>query len=146
MVKTISPKTAIVCCLSLTGVVLCGAPSAQARVTQVVIKATESPTFGGKSFGAVGQYERISGQIVGEVDPNDPVNAVMVDIDLATKNPNGTVTYSTDFQILRPIDRTKGNKRLLYEITNRGRTNALETLNDSKTGNDTATSGEAGNG
>jgi hypothetical protein len=146
MVTAISPKTAIVCCLSLTGVALCGASSAQARVTQVVIKATESPTFGGKSFGAVGQYERISGQIVGEVDPNDPVNAVMVDIGLAPKNPNGTVTYSTDFHILRPIDRTKGNKRLIYEITNRGRTNVLETLNDSKTGNDTTTSGDAGNG
>ena len=45
------------------------------------------------------------------------------------------VPYATDFQILRPIDRTKGNKRLIYEITNRGRTNVLETLNDSKTGN-----------
>jgi hypothetical protein len=146
MVTAISPKTAIVCCLSVTGVALCGASSAQARVTQVVIKATESPTFGGKSFGAVGQYERICGQIVGEVDPNDPVNAVIVDIGLAPKNANGTVTYSTDFQILRPIDRTKGNKRLIYEITNRGRTNVLETLNDSKTGNDTTTSGDAGNG
>src|SRR5271169_1898699 len=146
MVKTTSSRAAIVCCLSLTGAVLCGAPSAQARVTQVVITATESPTFGGRRFGAVGQYERISGQIVGEVDPRDPVNGVIVDIDLATKNPNGTVTYSTDFQILRPIDRTKGNKRLIYEITNRGRTNVLETLNDSKTGNDTATSGDAGNG
>ena len=146
MVTAVSPKTAIACCLSLTGVVLCSAPSAQARVTQVVIKATESPTFGGKSFGAVGQYERISGQIVGEVDPNDPVNALMVDIGLAPRNANGTVSYSTDFQILRPIDRTKGNKRLVYEITNRGRTNVLETLNDSKTGNDTTTSGDAGNG
>jgi hypothetical protein len=54
MVKTISPKTAIVCGLSLTGAALCGAPSAQARVTQVVITATETPTFGGKSFGAPG--------------------------------------------------------------------------------------------
>ena len=52
------------------------------------------------------------------------------------KTPTGWCTYSTDFQILRPVDRTKGNKRLLYEITNRGRTNVLETLNDSKTGND----------
>jgi hypothetical protein len=146
MVETTSPNTAIVCCLALTGVVLGAAPPAQARVTQVVITATESPTFGGKSFGAVGQYERISGQIVGEVDPADPLNAIIVDIGLAPKNPNGTVSYSTDFQILRPIDRTKGNKRLLYEITNRGRTNALETLNDSKTGNDPTTSGEAGNG
>jgi hypothetical protein len=138
--------TAIACCLSLTGVVLCGAPSAQARVTQVKITKTESPTFGGASFGAVGQYERISGQIIGEVDPKDPLNAIIIDIGLAPKNPNGMVTYSTDFQILRPVDRANGNKRVIYEITNRGRTNVLGTLNDSKTENDVESSGDAGNG
>jgi hypothetical protein len=146
MTRTPFSTTAVACSLSLTGVVLCGAPSVQARVTQVVITKTESPTFGGKSFGAVGQYERISGQIIGEVDPKDPLNAIIIDIGLAPKNPNGTVTYSTDFQILRPVDRTKGNKRLLYEITNRGRTNVLGTLNDSKTENDVESSGDAGNG
>jgi hypothetical protein len=146
MAKTTLTTTPIVCCLTLTGVVLCDVPSAHARVTQVVISAIESPTFDGKSFGAVGQYERISGQIVGEVDPKDPLNAVIVDIDLAPKNPNGTVPYSTDFQILRPIDRTKSNRRVVYEITNRGRASVLETLNDSKTGNDTASSGDVGNG
>jgi hypothetical protein len=56
------------------------------------------------------------------------------------------VPYSTDFQILRPVDRAKGSKRLIYEITNRGRTNVLGTLNDSKTENDTESSGDAGNG
>jgi hypothetical protein len=133
--------------LALIGVALLGSAShAPARVTQVVIKTVESPTFGGRSFGTVGQYERISGQITGEVDPSDPRNAVIVDIGLAPKNPNGTVSYTTDFQILRPIDRSKGNGRLLYEITNRGRTNALQMLNDSPTGNDVGTSGEPGNG
>src|SRR5215813_8487868 len=146
MLRTPSSTNAIACCLSLTGAVLFNAPAVQARVTQVVISRTETPTFGGKSFGAVGPYERISGQIIGEVDPKDPLNAIIVDIGLAPKNPNGTVTYSTDFQILRPVDRAKGNKRLIYEITNRGRTNVLETLNDSKSGNDTESSGDAGNG
>src|SRR5262252_589075 len=146
MTRTPSSTIAVGCCLSLTGVVFCGAPSAQARVTKVVIVKTESPTFGGKSFDAVGPYERISGQIIGEVDPNDRLNALIIDIGLAPKNPNGTVTYSTDFQILRPVDRTRGNKRLVYEITNRGSTNVLGTLNDSKTGNDVETSGDAGNG
>jgi hypothetical protein len=134
-------------CLAIIGVALVGgAPAAQARVTQIVIKTVESPTFDGRSFGAVGQYERISGQIVGEVDPTDPRNAVIVDIGLAPKNPNGTVSYSTDFQILRPIDRSKGNHRLLYEITNRGRPNALQMLNDSPTANDVTSSGDPGNG
>jgi hypothetical protein len=133
--------------LALIGIALlsCGSV-ANARVTQIVIKTVESPAFGGRTFGTVGAYERISGQIIGEVDPSDRRNAVIVDIALAPKNPNGTVTYSTDFQILRPIDRAKGNLRLLYEITNRGRTNALEMLNDSPTGNDVNTSGDAGNG
>src|SRR5215469_13269259 len=139
-------STTVSCCLSLVGVVFCGVPWAQARVTKVVIVKTESPTFGGKSFGAVGPYERISGQIIGEVDPKDPLNAIIIDIGLAPKNPNGTVTYSTDFQILRPVDRARSNKRLIYEITNRGRTNVLGTLNDSKTENDVESSGDAGNG
>ena len=133
--------------LTVIGIaLLSGAQAAQARVTQIVIKTVESPAFNGRTFGAVGAYERISGQIIGEVDPNDRRNAVIVDVGLAPKNPDGTVTYSTDFQILRPIDRAKGNRRLLYEITNRGRTNALEMLNDSPTGSDVNSSGDAGNG
>ena len=135
------------CRVALTGLALIGfAPAAQARITQIVIKTVESPTFAGRVFGAAGAYERISGQVIGEVDPADPHNAGIVDIGLAPKNPNGTVSYSTDFQILRPVDRAKGNRRLLYEITNRGRTNALQILNDSPTANDVTTSGDAGNG
>src|SRR5215470_364289 len=102
MIRTPSSTTAAACCLSLTGVVFCSVSAVEARVTQVVIANTESPTFGGKNFGAVGPYERISGQITGEVDPKNPLNAIIVDIGLAPKNPNGTVTYATDFQILRP--------------------------------------------
>jgi hypothetical protein len=133
--------------LAFIGIALLSlAPAAQARVTQVVITTVESPAFGGRAFGSVGQYERISGHIIGEVDPNDRRNAIIVDIGLAPKNPNGTVNYSTDFQFLRPIDRAKGNRRLLYEITNRGRTNALEMFNDSPAPNDVETSGDAGNG
>src|SRR5579871_6435944 len=53
--------------LTLTALALiAGASAAQARITQVVIKTVESPTFGGKTFGAVGAYERISGQVIGE--------------------------------------------------------------------------------
>jgi hypothetical protein len=133
--------------LALVTAALLGSVSlAHARVTQIVIKTVESPAFGGKSFGTVGQYERISGQVIGEVDPSDPRNAVIVDVGLAPKNPNGTVGYSTDFQILRPIDGSKGNGRLLYEIGNRGRTFVLQILNDSRAGNDLDSAGDAGNG
>src|SRR5215471_3881466 len=88
----------------------------QARVTQINITTTEAPTFGGTSFGAVGQYERIEGTITGEVNPNNPQNAVIVDLDRAPKNTNGTVGYAATFQILRPIDLNKGNHRVIFEL------------------------------
>ncbi len=124
---------------------LCPVTNAQARITEVVITATESPAFGGGSFGTVGPYERISGHLVGEVDPKDPRNGIIVDLGLAPRNARGMVSYSTEFQLLRPVARGK-TSRLLFEITNRGRTNALELLNDAKTGNDVTTAGEPGNG
>jgi hypothetical protein len=134
-------------CLAAIGAgALASTAPASARVVQIVIKTVESPAFGGHEFGSVGQYERISGQIIGEVNPQDRHNTIIVDVDRAPKNPNGTVTYSTDFQLLRPLDLSKGNHRLLFEITNRGRTNALQMFNDSKTGNDTTTAGDPGNG
>ena len=132
-------------CLALIGIGLFGiAPFAHARVTQINM-STEAPTFGGASFGSVGQYERIEGTISGEVDPKDPLNAVIVDIHRAAKNANGKVGYSADFQILRPMDLNKGNHRVIFELPNRGRTNVLGLFNDSQTGNAKGASGDPGN-
>src|SRR5207244_7865237 len=39
----------------------------------------------------------------------------------APRNANGKVEYSFDFYILKPIDLTKGNHKMLYEPPNRGR-------------------------
>src|SRR5579864_8521392 len=108
------------CTILLGASVLALSPAAEARVTQMKITTVESPTFGGASFGSVGQYERIEGTITGEVDPDNPRNAVIVDIEHAPRNSNGTVTYSADFQILRPIDLSKGNHRVVFELPNRG--------------------------
>ena len=58
----------------------------QARVTRIVIDETVSPAFckGGvcPSFGAAGQYEQIAGRAFGELDPSDPKNSLIQDIDL----------------------------------------------------------------
>jgi len=132
----------------IAGIAMVGAPQiGQARVTQINITTTEAPTFGGASFGAVGQYERIEGTITGEVDPKDRLNSVIVDLDLASpKNTNGTVGYTAMFQILRPMDLKKGNHRVIFELPNRGRTNVLGIFNDSTTPNTTTSSGDPGNG
>ena len=94
---------------------------AHARVKKVQISTKESPTFGGYAWPGVGQYEKIVGKAFGELDPKDPKNAVIVDLQLAPKNANGKVEYSFDFYLLKPIDLSKGNHKMLYEPPNRGR-------------------------
>src|SRR5689334_54659 len=73
----------------------------QARIVRVEITDTK-PAFDGRSFGEVGPYERVIGKAYGEVDPQQPANALIQDIALAPKNSRGMVEYSTDIDILRP--------------------------------------------
>jgi len=104
---------------------------AEARITRIEITQTESPTFGGASFGEVGTYEKLIGRAFGEVDPRDPQNRVIADIDLAPRNARGMVEYDTGIIILRPVDPTKGNHHLFYELTNRGVILSLRAFNES---------------
>jgi len=109
-------KVAIVAALLLVA-----ASAADARITKLTIVAKESPTFGGHTFPGVGQYEKLVGKAYGELDPNDPKNAVIVDIKLAPRNARGRVEYAFDVYILKPIDLSKGNHKVMYEPPNRGR-------------------------
>jgi len=102
-------------------VLLVAASAADARVTKIQIVQKESPTFGGHSFPGVGQYEKLVGKAYGELDPNDPKNAAIVDIKLAPRNARGKVEYAFDFYILKPIDLSKGNHKVMFEPPNRGR-------------------------
>ena len=95
-------------------------PSTVARIVKFEVTSKESPTFGGYSFAGVGQYEKLVGMAYGELDPNDPKNAVIVDIELAPRNASGKVEYSHDFYILKPIDLAKGAHKMMYEPPNRG--------------------------
>ena len=81
---------------------------ADARITNIVITTKMSPAFGGQSFGSVGQYEQLDGTASGEIDPRDPLNAVIQDIDLAPQNSRGMVEYSMDLSIVKPIDTSRG--------------------------------------
>jgi hypothetical protein len=101
-------------------VLLVAASAADARITKLKIVTKESPTFGGYAFAGVGQYEKLAGKAFGELDPNDPKNAVIVDIKLAPRNARGKVEYAFDFYILKPIDLGKGNHKVMYEPPNRG--------------------------
>jgi hypothetical protein len=117
----------------------------EARVNHIEISRKE-PFIGGQPFGNVGPYEKIVGRFYGELDPKHPLNAVIVDIDKAPRNASGLVEYSSDFYILKPVDITKGNGALLYDVNNRGRKRALVQFNSAPASNDPTTLEHAGNG
>ena len=104
------------------------APAAEARITKIEITKTE-PAFEGKSFGATGAYERLTGKAHGVLDPRSAANRVIQDIELAPRNAQGLVEYTTDIEIIRPKDSAKGNGSLIVEVVNRGNKLALRNHN-----------------
>ncbi|MBO0800201.1 MAG: hypothetical protein J2P31_15380, partial [Blastocatellia bacterium] len=94
--------------------------TAEARVTRIVIENRQSPAYEGKSFGGVGQYEILTGEAYGELDPLDPHNTIITDIQFAPRNSRGNVEYVATFTLVKPMDLTKANGILLYAVPNRG--------------------------
>src|SRR5205807_3479750 len=45
---------------------------------------------------------------------------VIQDIELAPRNTRGKVEYTTNISILKPVDESRGNHTMLFEIVNRG--------------------------
>jgi hypothetical protein len=102
---------------------LVAAAPAEARVTQFVVERT-TPYADGRTFGDAGAFERLEGTAHFEVDPNDPLNAVIVNIDRTPRNARGLVEFSAPFVLIKPVDVTRGNGKLLFGLNNRG--NAIE--------------------
>lgn len=119
---------------------------AEARITrlEIVSGSSQSPTFGGLSFGSVGQYEKIFARAYGEVDPLDRHNAVITDIDKAPRNARGMVEYSADVHILKPINMSMSNGRMFYDVVNRG--NKGHGAFNEVGGNNPTTAADAGTG
>ncbi len=108
----------ILCC-ALCALVFAAAPVG-ARLTEITIAAVE-PFAEGAGFGDTGAYERVKGTFRGELDPADARNRVIVNLDNAPRNAAGRVEYEADFYILRPTDPARGSRKILYDVTNRGR-------------------------
>ena len=137
-------RSAVAALLTSTST-LCTCLAAQAEVVRLEVEDT-TPAFEGRTFGDVGAYELVKARAYGEIEPKDPRNAVVADIGLATKNDRGKVEYSTEVQILRPVDRSRGNHRLFYEVLNRGNKLSIRDFNDAPSGNKVSTKEAAGNG
>ena len=100
----------------------------------------------GATFGAVGAYERVIAVARGEVDPSSPANSGIALIEKAPRNAAGRVKYATGVFILRPKDPARGNGRILYEVTNRGRKMLFGNIADGPQGvNDPKTLADLGN-
>ncbi len=86
---------------------------AQARVVRVVIDSI-TPVAN-----TTPPYERVRGRAFGELDPNDPKNGVITDIQLGV-DADGKLRYETTFTISRPVDMSKANGFMWHDVPNRG--------------------------
>lgn len=124
------PTRPLACGMALLALAGCGGSdndndngngnSAAATPRQTLAITAQQDFTPGVSYGQVGAYEQISGTLKGEVDPKDPKNAIIQDLDLAPVNDRGMVEYSADFVMLKPKDMSRANGVLRYDAPNRG--------------------------
>jgi hypothetical protein len=122
------------------------ATTISAEVTNVTI-TSRTILAGGQSFGSTGPYETLVGRIEFALDPNDPHNVGIVDLNHARRDADGRVRFSSDLYVLRPVDLSKGNGVLLFEVPNRGRRGLLGRFNRAeRPGNDPTIDPDFGDG
>jgi hypothetical protein len=99
------------------------------------------------SFGGTGRYEKLIGRAHGELDPRHEANRDIALLDKAPRNAAGNVEYSVDILILKPIDMSKGNRMLMYDVVNRGNLRAIQVFNiGGAATNNPSTEKDAGDG
>lgn len=125
--------------------ILVPASHLDAEVTWIEV-TSRRPFAGGKAFGSTGAYEELKGRLHYSVDPSNPANARIVDLEYAPRNKAGQVEFSGEFVLLKPVDLEKGNHRILFDVNNRGGRVMLWVLNDAKWSKDPDSPLHAGNG
>jgi hypothetical protein len=101
--------------LSLLACISAFAAVARIEVTEL------SSVLDDKPFGKAGAYQRIVGKVHFKVNPKDPANRNIADIDNGPGGiENNLIEFSADLYILRPADGAKANGAALFEISNRG--------------------------
>ncbi len=73
----------------------------------------------GKPMGEFGVFEQIDGQVTFAVDPLAPANERVFDLELAPRNEDGLVEFSSDFSMVTPKS-GNGNGKLIIDVPNRG--------------------------
>lgn len=99
-----------------------------AGVTLEILERGEA--FSGATFGDAGAYEWLKGRLHGLLDPTAVGNRAIVLLDQAPRTTAGLVEYQVDLAVLKPVDLAAGNRRLLYDVLNRGEQKALTAFCD----------------
>jgi hypothetical protein len=103
------------------------------------------PFAGGTAFGDTGPYEWLAGKVYYTIDPNEAGLPYVCDLDLAPRNRDGMVEFAGTLDIVKPVDVSRGSRRVLYEFSNRGGRAAITAFNYGK-GRDLANPEVAGDG
>ena len=106
-------------------VLLLVAKALQAEVVRIQIDSRQR-LADGQVFGRSGSYEKIIGKLYLQVDPDDKANQRIIDLKFAERSKEGKVEFWTEFELLKPVDPLKGNRRLLYLVNNRGNKLSLQ--------------------
>jgi len=100
----------------------------------------------GRSFGDVGPYQLLEGVVHFAIDPLHPCNAAITDIELAPRDATGKVGFSSHFAMLQPLYPERGNRRLLFDVVNRGRKIVMSFFNSAPRALDPTAPLDPGNG
>lgn len=96
---------------------LAWAPASEARVTRIIVDTTTAIT---------GQpYAELTGRAWGELNPRNPQNALITDIELAPRNSRGNVEYIASFRIRKPTNMAASSGLMWHDVPNRGGNVAL---------------------
>lgn len=125
--------------------VILGSSVAFAEVAKVTV-ANRVTVAGGQAFGTSGPYEKLTGTIEFALDPTEPHNRRIVDLGRAARASDGRVHFTSDLMVLRPVDPTKGNGVLLFEVINRGRLGLLTRINGASGADSPMAPADFGNG
>lgn len=94
------------------------AVTAHARVTHIVVDEVKPLA---PASGQTVAYEQVAGRAFGVLDPRDPNNAIIQDIDLG-KDADGMARYTASFVITKPVDMNGASGLMWHDVPNRGRT------------------------
>jgi hypothetical protein len=128
---------------AVLGILLLTPAPGRAELTRVEI-TRRVDVLNGKAFGSVGPYEKLYGKAHFAVDPSNPRNQVIADIDLAPRNSVGKVEFSADLFILKPKDPSRGNGVVFFDVINRGRFRLLSTFSGATAADDPTTEADFG--